>query len=191
MIGTSAPNFWFISSVIIGFRSLAPVAILYCLSLPLHSLRLPPLLQWYLALEALFFLFVYLPLARASQRPAVHPPLHTRDERRALFVQCQRAMPDPEAYLRRWFRDAPVSEIRRENVKKFFRWGFLNTDVIDESHDEEMDEYVDGVEKSLGRPIEPGHGAARPLLLTLDPVGMQHRPLVWYLVSGNLRLSDL
>jgi len=99
-------------------------------------------------------------------------------------------MPDPDAYLRKWFKDAPADEIRRENVKQFFRWGFLNTDDVEEGHDEEMDEYVDGVEKSLARPIEPGYGAARPLLLTLDPVGMQHRPLVWYMVS-DLRVSLL
>lgn len=183
MIGTSAPNYLFISFAIIGLRAIAPVAIFYCFTLPYHSLRLPRPLHWYFVLEASFYFLVYLPLKYASQAPAEHPPLRTREERRALYAKCHRAMPDPEAYMRKWFKDAPMSEIKRDNVKDFFRWGFLNTNVANADDDEELEEYAQGLEKSLGYSLESGRGTAEPLLLTLDPVNMLHRPLLWYGVS--------
>lgn len=85
--------------------------------------------------------------------------------------------------MRKWFKDAPMSEIKRDNVKDFFRWGFLNTNVANADDDEELEEYAQGLEKSLGYSLESGRGTAEPLLLTLDPVNMLHRPLLWYGVS--------
>ncbi len=82
----------------------------------------------------------------------------------------------------KWFKDAPLSEIKRENVKEFYRWAFLDTGDYDATDDEELDEYVRKYEETHGLKIEPGYGNAKCLRLTLDPVDMVHRSLAWYLV---------
>lgn len=84
--------------------------------------------------------------------------------------------------------DAPASEIKRDNVKEFFRWAFLNTGEPDIEDDEELEEYTKEIEKLLGRKIEIGRGNAKCLRLTLGNVDMLHRSLTWYLVSffGNI-----
>lgn len=79
--------------------------------------------------------------------------------------------------------DAPASEIKRENVKDFFRWAFLNTGVPNTVDDEELEEFVREMEKLLRRKIEPGRGNAKCFRLTLEKVDMLHRSLTWYLVS--------
>ncbi len=74
-------------------------------------------------------------------------------------------------------------EIRRENVKDFLRWAFLDTKEPYPTHDEELEEYVGEVEKLLRRQLEPGRGKAKCLRLTHDKVEMLHRSLTWYFVS--------
>lgn len=83
----------------------------------------------------------------------------------------------------KWFLGADPKDIKWENVKDFFRWGFLNTAEEHTAHDEELDVYVEGVEQLLGRKFEPGRGSAKCIRLTIDPVEMIHRPVVWYFVS--------
>jgi len=92
-------------------------------------------------------------------------------------------VPDPQRYLSKWFLDAPASEIKRENVKDFLRWAFLNKAEIDATDEEELDEYVQGLEKLVGRQFEAGRGEAKCLRLSLDRVDMLHRSLTWYTVS--------
>lgn len=89
---------------------------------------------------------------------------------------------DPEAYLQKWFLGAPLSEIKRENVKEFFLWAFFNRGGPPGDDDEELEDYVFATEKLLGKPIEEGRGNAKCLRLTLDRVDMLHRSLVWYIV---------
>jgi hypothetical protein len=84
--------------------------------------------------------------------------------------------------MRKWFLDADPEEIKWENVKDFFRWGFLNTAEEHTAHDEELDMYVEGVEQLIGRKLEPGRGKAKCIRLTIDPVEMTHRPIIWYFV---------
>ncbi|KAL9603454.1 MAG: hypothetical protein Q9219_001141 [cf. Caloplaca sp. 3 TL-2023] len=90
---------------------------------------------------------------------------------------------DPEEYLSKWFKGAPLSEIRRENVKQFFCWSLLNKDKYGLLDDQELEEYADQVEAMLGRKLQPGMGSAKGLRLTLDKVQILYRPLIWYLVS--------
>lgn len=90
---------------------------------------------------------------------------------------------DPEHYLSMWFKGAPSSDIRRENVKEFFCWSFLNKGNYGLLDDSELEDYADQLERILGRELPPGRGSATSLRLTLDRVQMLPRPLVWYLVS--------
>ncbi|MCJ1358971.1 MAG: hypothetical protein MMC33_008971 [Icmadophila ericetorum] len=75
---------------------------------------------------------------------------------------------------------APIEEIKRDNVKEFFTWAFLNKASWGPEDEEELNFYVEETEKVLGRKIEEGRGKAVALRLTLDDVVMLQRSLTWY-----------
>ncbi|KAF5554421.1 ribose-phosphate pyrophosphokinase [Fusarium phyllophilum] len=162
---------------------IAPLSIVLSLVLSLVPLpfQIPRFLKAWVILEALFYILIYLPLNTHLQKPANHPIAPCRADRQKLFQQCHDNIPDAGQYLRRWFRDAPEHEIKRENVKDFFRWAFLNMEDCDSTYDDELDEYVEKLEELLGRKLEPGRGEAKCLRMTLDKVEMLHRSLTWYL----------
>ncbi len=186
MIGTSTFDYVLIKTCIVGIRAVTPLSIVYCICRPFIPSR--PFLAffdvWAIA-ETGFYFFVYLPLKHISQRKAIHPPLRSREERRLTFERSKATTSDSDFFLSKWFKDAPLSEIKRQNLREFFAWAFLNCDaaeVVDSDQNEELDEYVKGFESTHNRPLEPGMGKAEPLKLTLDEVSMAHRPLVWYMV---------
>ncbi|KAI9808768.1 MAG: hypothetical protein M1825_003921 [Sarcosagium campestre] len=182
MIGTSLPELALIKVSIAFLRAVTPLSVAYCIARPFF--RLPLALRfldiWPIS-ETAFFFLVYLPWRKSLQGSANHPPPRSREDRRILFKRCQENLPEPEKFLSKWFRDAPSSEIKSENVKEFYRWAFLDTAEVTAAHEEELDEYVQGLEKQLGRKLEPGRGKAKCLRLTLDEVDAVHRPLIWFL----------
>ncbi|KAF1969972.1 hypothetical protein BU23DRAFT_571041 [Bimuria novae-zelandiae CBS 107.79] len=213
MIGTSIPAYLFIRTCIFALRLITPLSIFFC-SL---SIAEPPqsgftrfLLVWAI-LETAFWLLVFLPRKRALQAEASHPSPLDREERKALFWKCWEWIPEPEAYVSRWFLGARSWEVRRENVREFFRWALLYKSAedvqqearrgesggieregeaieVDEEvtrkaeEERELEEYVDGVQTMLGRQLLPGKGPAKSLRLTVDEVKMLHRPFLWYLI---------
>ncbi|KAF5230525.1 hypothetical protein FANTH_13797 [Fusarium anthophilum] len=183
MAGTSLWDYIFMRTSIFVLHLIAPLSIVVSLVLSLVTLpfQIPSLLKAWFILEALFYIFIYLPLNSHLQKPANHPTAPCRADRQRLFQQCHDNIPDAGQYLRRWFRDAPEHEIKRENVKDFFRWGFLNMEGCDSTYDDELEEYVEELEDLLGRKLEPGRGDAKCLRMTLDKVEMLHRSLTWYL----------
>ncbi|CEI67841.1 unnamed protein product [Fusarium venenatum] len=183
MAGTLSWDYVFIRASIFFLHLIAPLSVTYSLVSMLVRLpfQLPRVLQAWLALEALFYLAVYLPLKEYRQKATKHPAPPCRDDRRKLFLKCHKNIPDPAQYLGKWFRNAPACEIKRDNIKDFFRWAFLNTGDRDPSHDEELEEYTQEVEKLLNKKLEPGRGNAKCLQLTLEKVEMLHRSLTWYL----------
>jgi hypothetical protein len=191
MIGTSTPEYVFIRACIAGLRLITPLSILYCVCLPAIAIpsrsRIPLWISIWPIAETAFYLLFYLPRRWILQRPAIHPDSLPQPMRKALFNQCIKHVPDPEYYLRKWFKDAPLSEIKCENLKEFYRWSFLNkgAGVANPTNDVdlELEEYVQKFEEYTGHKLEPGYGKARPIRLTFDKVDMVHRPLVWYLVS--------
>jgi len=95
---------------------------------------------------------------------------------------------NPEKYLSQWFLGAEEGHIKRENVKEFIRWAFLNAGpAVNEDEDErEVESYISALEKLLGRDIPLGKGSAKSLRLTMDKVDCLHRSLLWYLVWYSL-----
>jgi hypothetical protein len=132
--------------------------------------------------EAAFFIF-FLPYKCRLKRPAIRPELPPREERAQLFKRCNSTVEDPEKYLSQWFLGVEEGHIKRENVKEFIRWAFLNAGHTEnEDKDEaEVEGYVNAMEKLLGD-IPPGKGSAKSLRLTVDKVDCLHRSLLWYLV---------
>jgi hypothetical protein len=189
MIGTSTFDFYFIRTCIIGLHYLAPLCILYCsITVALYSIGaarypVPLVIELTAVAETLFYLLAYLQYRARLQREALHPPMLSSPERRKLFNLCNENIPDPEAYLCKWFLGAPLDEIKRENVKDFFLWAFFNRGGPPGDDDEELEEYIEAMEELLGRKIEPGRGSAQCFRLTFDRVDMLHRSLIWYWAS--------
>lgn len=189
MIGTSTAEFAFIRACIHLLHSIAPASLLYCaaaLTVLPHDYRLPTVLELWLAAEALFFTCFFIPWRWTLQHDAVHPP-RTPSERRKAFDRVKSNIGDPERYLCGWFKGAKFEDIGREDVKTFLAWAFFDRDCggeeQDEQDNEEIEEYVLEVEAMLGKKLRPGKGPAKSLRLTLDPVDMLHRSLLWYTVS--------
>ena len=198
MIGTSVPEYLFIRVSILGIRAITPLSIFYC-SFSIADHPTTGFRKFLLAgavLETAFWLLVFLPRKRTLHAAASHPPPLEKEERKALFWKCWDRIPNPEYYLSKWFLGARSYEIRRDNVHDFFRWALLNEGdaapnakpLSDEQlarkldEDAELDEYVDGTQTLLGRPLDPGRGSAKSLRLTVDDINMLHRPLFWYLL---------
>jgi hypothetical protein len=190
MIGNSCAEYIFINVAIFLLRAVGPLSILYILT----SIIRPSLLFWsswlvavevYCAAEAAFFLLVYAPLKFHLQHDAVHPSPTSKEERAVLFTKCVRNIWDFDEYLQRWFLDAPLQEIKRENFREYLAWAFLSKRCNELSSDEneELGEYIGLYESTSGRKLEDGWGSAKCIRGTFDRVPMQHRPLIWYLVS--------
>lgn len=193
MIGTSTFDYIFIRICIFFLHWITPLCILLCAvviaSRPWLSV-LPLAIEAWLVLETAFYFLIYHPRNRHLQKPALHPELVSREERRRLFYRCAASIPDPEYYLSRWFMNSPPSEIKRENLKEFLRWAFLSSKDYIEADDEEVEEYADATEKLLGRSLAPGRGRATCLRLTFDKVNMLHRSLFWYFVRTRQSRED-
>lgn len=186
MIGTSAWDYIFIRSCIFFLHSIAPLSILYCalvLFIRPATYRIPVFLEFWLVAETVFYFLVYLPRTFFLQHAATHPSPPSRGKRGETFELCHESVSDPERYLSMWFKGAAMSEIRRDNVKEFFCWAFLNKAEYGPQDNEELEGYVDKLEGILGRKIAPGRGTVAPLRLTLDKVDMLHRSLTWYTVG--------
>ena len=129
MIGTSKPAYLFIRACILLLHYVAPLSALYCLAILTirpSSYRIPLVIEIWALAETLFYLLVYLPRYYVLQRAAVHPPDTPREKRRQLFESCHRTIDNPELYLSKWFKLAPLSEIKRDNLKDFYTWAFFN-----------------------------------------------------------------
>ena len=189
MIGTSFKEYAFIRACIFFLHYIAPLSIACCVLTLLirHSgFRIPKLLEIIAVAETSFYLFVYLPRRHYLQHAAIHPTTLSRDERQRLFRLCHENVPNAELYLRKWFNWAPITDIKRENVKEFFCWALLNKGAWGPEDEEELEQYADSIGELLGRTLEPGRGPAKPLRLTLDKVNMMHRSLIWYCVSSSV-----
>lgn len=190
-MGPSTSEYVFIRACIIFLHSITPLSIALSVIILVFrpsvfsistAFSLSSVVAIWLALETAFYFVVYFPLKRHLQKPASHPELVPRRQRRLQFIRCMEQIPDPERYLSRWFMDSPPSEIKRENVKEFLRWAFLSAEEVDEAFEDEVEEYTQATEDLVGREFEPGRGKAKCLRLTIDKVNMLHRSLFWYLV---------
>ena len=113
----------------------------------------------------------------------------SREERRRLFAKCIAAenTSSNTPYPTGWF--LPKNTIpKREDVIDWLFWALFSptttrSDGLVEEHKEEMNGYIEEIEKLLGTRLDPGtESGVRSLRITLDPVTMLHRPLIWYSV---------
>jgi hypothetical protein len=147
------------------------------------------------AAESAFYVF-FLWYRVHLQREAVHPPLRSKRERKALFAKVRREVHDPDKFMSGWFRGAKPEDIGREDLRLFLNWTFWDgrADMAPGGADEkELDYYMNKVETMMRKPFKPGYGTAKGLRLTLDPIQMECRTLFWYsLVCANAyRMSTM
>nr|OQN98179.1 hypothetical protein B0A51_18948 [Rachicladosporium sp. CCFEE 5018] len=132
----------------------------------------------YIAAEAAVYVF-FIWYWRYLQREAVHPPLRSRTDREALFHKVCGELDNIESFLSGWFRGAKIEEIGREELRRFLDWAFWEGRATD-GDAQELDGYVYQVEAMLDHPLADGSGPAKSLRLTIDPINMQPRCLLWY-----------
>ena len=185
MIGTSTAEYIWIRTWVVLLHLVAPLCVAYCVLRPLlsDSSHLPSFLEYGALAETVFYLLTVLYQRCYLQRPASHPPLPSRDGRNKLFAICQDSTQDHGSYLSKWFQDVPLAAIKRENLKEFFRWAFLNMDMHNPTYDDEVEGYVKKLEMQTGLSFEPGRADVKCLRLTVDKVEALHRSLIWYMVS--------
>lgn len=190
MIGDSPFEYWLTRISIFVLHFYAPACsayttvfackafLCYQLYAELPAFTVPQ--YWFLA-ETVFYVF-FLWYRTHLQREAIHPPLKTSEERKTLFNNVKSEIHDAKEYLGGWFRGAKIEDIGREQLRDFLDWVFFDARAA-RVHEDELEEYVREIEKLVGRRFGEGRGTAKALRLTLDPIEMECRSLLWYLVS--------
>ncbi|KAF8583199.1 hypothetical protein K439DRAFT_1412365 [Ramaria rubella] len=204
MIGKSLPEYLFIRFSIFllrtnqlrgSLRSTHVIASLYTAARLVTSgiaLSLP--VECWLFAECLFYFLVYLPRHYYLQRPAIHPPIAPRAHRIALFNQCVAYLPNFDRFTKLWFRLISTTTIKRDNYIDWILWALFSTDrdhidIHDPTLNEEVNGYINVVERLIGHKIEAGRNPSiEPMRITLDPVVTLHRPLVWYAIVAIVDL---
>lgn len=182
MLNTSTHELVFIRACVLLLRY-APIFYLL-LPLPLSILGL--------LAELAYYLFVLRRFESRLTTSAKHP-LDTRQEREALFERCIHNVPDIEHYLSLWALGADLKDIKRDNIRDFYLWAFLDREdaIADDDSDisEELEGYIAKTEAMLGQPLPLGRGHVKPLRLTFDTIQTRYRSVFWYLIVGLIDIT--
>lgn len=188
MLADSPRNRLIVRSIITLFGLYGPLCLVYTilavlarhrpgLAFGYDSLLGNPLLLSISVPEAGFYLFS-LVHALYIQAAATHPPLRRRDERMRLFDKVRAEVHDFESFLLGWFSGAKHEQIGRDEVRRWIDWAFWEgraAEAKETGEDEEIDRYVQTIEKLLGKPFQAQSGKAKALRLTLDPIVTEPR----------------
>jgi len=85
-----------------------------------------------------------------------------------------------------WFTQSDSKRIQRGNAIDWLLWALFSTHIDDalDEWQEELEQYLSIMSNYLGYSFDLGSSPDVQIMrLTLDPVVMVHRPLVWYIVS--------
>ncbi|WPH05096.1 Hypothetical protein R9X50_00799700 [Acrodontium crateriforme] len=189
MINNSRVEYCFIRTCIVLLRLIGPASVIYTLLAAIQIwfgsgeeeewlLRLGWGWEVWIVAEAGFRLFMVW-FRRRLQHEAVHPPVQTEEERKAFFEKLQSELNDPERFLSGWFSGAHVDDIGREDIVEFLSWVFFEGRTT-AAEVEELEEYTAKLEDMLGRKFKAGRGTAKGLRLTIDPIEIDCRSLLWY-----------
>jgi pimeloyl-ACP methyl ester carboxylesterase len=202
MINSSPVEYAGIRFCIVALSAVTPISIVCTLASVLTLLladthflcalvsHIPRPLHVYFFAETIFYFAFYLPYIRRLQKAAEHPPLLSQRDRRILFERVTQDCnaEELERHLRGWFRHAEITDIGRDGMKDWLAWAFFEGRINDESPSQtitnELEEYTLQLEQILGRQFPAGYGPAKPIRLTLDPVELSHRSLLWYFCVG-------
>lgn len=129
----------------------------------------------------------------ASKPPSQPPPPLTKHQRQHFFEKCSSDgelirhsshLPYPSGWFLPW-----NEEFQREDAVDWLLWSLFACERQHAKLDEwkeELDGYIQTIEKMLGRKLQAGRGnGVKTIRLTFDPVKVAHRPLIWYMVSPS------
>ncbi|KAJ4490422.1 hypothetical protein J3R30DRAFT_3277708 [Lentinula aciculospora] len=201
MLGSTIHEYAFIRACITLLRLVAPASLIYlssCIYTKSFTLN-SATPSWIFAIalfEASFYVFVYRPRKKTLQKVCsiyTAPPLN-RQQRETLFHQCSQPVSLPQdsdsTYPLGWFSSP---NLKRENLVEWILWALFSCspeqagtyahEHVQGEWKDEIDGYVKNIEELLGMKVEEGHTEkTTSLRLTLDPVKMVHRPLIWYMI---------
>jgi hypothetical protein len=90
--------------------------------------------------------------------------------------------------LRPWFRNVPWSTIGQQDLRRWLYWAVFNAvlpdnqDDLSHAHKTAMEDVMELIRRRTGTDVQPGSNPiCQPLMLTLDPVNVWSRPLLWYM----------
>lgn len=184
MIGKSFPELVFIRLAIACIRLVTPLSIAYLAAdCYIGRILVSPVLALYALAEALFYSAVFCPRRIRMQKAAAHPPPMSRTERKELFDKCAQMMTAQST--EGWFSQSSLSRIQQGNVIEWLLWALFSTDAGHNlgEWEEELNSYISVFATIVGYPLDTGsNGELKTMRLTLDPVVMIHRPLIWYMI---------
>ncbi|EFX01894.1 alpha beta hydrolase fold family [Grosmannia clavigera kw1407] len=186
MIPNTLPYYVFIRISLWAVLSITPASAAYCLARALGygaTLLLPWPLQVFALCEVLFYVGVSLPRQWMLNRSSPTVVQRSRQEREALFDKSLASTPDLDTFLSVWFRGAPPDSICRDDYKDFLAWAFFYQTSAAACDTDELDAYVHRMEEAMGRVFPAGRGPRRPSQVSTDPLRLQHKPLVLYLLA--------
>ncbi|KAK4172081.1 hypothetical protein QBC36DRAFT_338695 [Triangularia setosa] len=162
---------------------------LYPISGSTTAITIKTLILTLCTLEVSLLILLYLPhKTRLLKTEAIHPsPPLTQPQRQALFQQCAANIPEWNRYLKLWFLNAPLGEIKRQNIRDFILWGFFDSssssEPLSSEIETEIESYISHLEALSNRQFPPGRGSSTiALRLTFDPIETRYRSVVWYLL---------
>ena len=94
-----------------------------------------------------------------------------------------------ERFLRGWFLDSPISDIKIDNMVEFLAWAMFakNANEIDRDEKSEIDKVIAYVKDKHGFSLSAGYNeSVKCARLNLDPVTPIHRPLSFHVVIISL-----
>ncbi|KAI1879033.1 hypothetical protein JX265_003210 [Neoarthrinium moseri] len=138
----------------------------------------------YGAIEILWYFIWFLPFKAYLQRPGLSMIPTTRAQRKALIERLLNHVPNVRLFIRKWFNDAHLDEVYRDDVKDWLLWALWGVISDTDIDPDELEEYVCEAESRSGLTLPRGRAGARPMRLSLDPVKMIHRSLLWYALLG-------
>jgi hypothetical protein len=188
MLQDNVANRIFIRSAIFGLRSVAPLSLAYCTyRFIFKKPSISRVLDCYAASESLFYLLIYLPrqwfLNRAAPK---YSPLSSAQERKDFFEKTWNSTSDPHAYLSGWFKGVDVHDLKCEDVKDWIHWRLWNSAQRIPAHEDELEGHLEYLQQVLQFDFPPGRGVHGSMMVTVEPLHMSHRPLLWYLVSFQM-----
>jgi len=186
MIPDTPAHYVFIRLSILSLRTVAPASIFYCVSRLFGYGFLPLPFEVIAFVEAIFLLFISLPRQHVLDKSKPLAPRRSLEERQQLFDKCLRSLPDLESFLITWFKGRALRNVRADDIKDLMAWAFCYKTRGTPADDDELNGYLDRAEKILGRTFRPGRGLYRPSQVSTDPLNLQHRPFLFYVVCGQI-----
>jgi hypothetical protein len=95
-----------------------------------------------------------------------------------LFSNFKSQIRNAEAYFSGWFHGARIEDVGRKQLTEFLDWVFFDARAA-QSDGDELECYMQEMEKLVGWRHGKGSPKVKALRLTLDPIAMECRSLLW------------